>query len=70
MPLHLQETPPATFSAAGILLHPLHQKWDVDIESGGIVVIWPDGHVGVLTRGTDEAAWMKIERYFARFLVL
>ncbi|KAJ7715774.1 FAD binding domain-containing protein [Mycena olivaceomarginata] len=57
-------------AAAGILLHPLHQKWDVDIESGGIVVVRPDGHVGVLTRGTDEAAWMKIESYFARFLVL
>ncbi|KAF7336115.1 Phenol 2-monooxygenase [Mycena venus] len=57
-------------AAEGILLHPLHQKWDIDIESGGIVVVRPDGHVGVLTRGTDEAAWMKMERYFAQFLML
>ncbi|KAJ6592375.1 FAD binding domain-containing protein [Mycena capillaripes] len=57
-------------AAAGILLHPLHQKWDIDMEIGGLVVVRPDGHVGTLTRGVNAAAWMKVERYFEGFLVL
>ncbi|KAF7362811.1 Phenol 2-monooxygenase [Mycena venus] len=57
-------------AAAGILLHPLHQKWDIDIEAGGIVVVRPDGHVGTITRGIDSAAWLKVEKYFEQFLVL
>ncbi|KAJ7122187.1 FAD binding domain-containing protein [Mycena epipterygia] len=57
-------------AAAGILLHPVHQKWDVDIESGGLVIVRPDGHVGSLTRKIDADAWMKVEKYFEGFLVL
>ncbi|KAF7350603.1 Phenol 2-monooxygenase [Mycena sanguinolenta] len=57
-------------AAAGILLHPVHQKWDIDIALGGIVVVRPDGHVGTLTGGMDADAWLKVERYFERFLVL
>ncbi|KAJ7814525.1 hypothetical protein B0H14DRAFT_2375972, partial [Mycena olivaceomarginata] len=49
--------------------HPLHQKWDMDIELGGIIVVQPDGHVGMLTRGIDPDAWLKVERYFEKFLV-
>ncbi|KAJ6549133.1 FAD binding domain-containing protein [Mycena vulgaris] len=56
--------------AAGILLHPVHQKWDIDMETGGIVVVRPDGHVGTLTRSVDSQAWMSVENYFERFLVL
>ncbi|KAF8142983.1 FAD binding domain-containing protein [Mycena galopus ATCC 62051] len=56
-------------AAAGILLHPLHQKWDINIEHGGLVVVRPDGHVGSLAPGIDADAWLKVERYFERFLV-
>ncbi|KAJ7656454.1 FAD binding domain-containing protein [Mycena polygramma] len=55
-------------AAAGILLHPLHQKWDVDMEVGGLVVVRPDGHVGTLTRGLDHVAWLQVEEYFEKFL--
>ncbi|KAJ7090636.1 FAD binding domain-containing protein [Mycena epipterygia] len=57
-------------AAAGILLHPLHQKWDVDIGTGGIVVVRPDGHVGTLTRALDAQAWLAVEDYFKGFLAL
>ncbi|KAJ7645853.1 hypothetical protein B0H17DRAFT_862415, partial [Mycena rosella] len=56
-------------AAAGILLHPLHQKWDIDIETGEIVVVRPDGHVGTLTRAVDEHTWIRVEKYFEGFLV-
>ncbi|KAJ7182487.1 FAD binding domain-containing protein [Mycena crocata] len=58
-------------AAAGILLHPLYQKWDVDPQHGGIVVVRPDGHVGTLQRGLEvREAWTAVEAYFKRFLVL
>jgi hypothetical protein len=57
-------------AAAGILLHPLHQKWDINMETGGLVVVRPDGHVGTLTRAVDASAWMAVEKYFEGFLVL
>ncbi|KAJ7175053.1 FAD binding domain-containing protein [Mycena crocata] len=57
-------------AAAGILLHPLHQKWDIDMEVGGIVVARPDGHVGTRVHGIDSTAWMKVEKYFEQFLLL
>ncbi|KAJ6493399.1 FAD binding domain-containing protein [Mycena sanguinolenta] len=57
-------------AATGILLHPVHQKWDIEIALGGIVVVRPDGHVGTLTGGVDYGAWSKVEKYFEQFLVL
>ncbi|KAJ7634559.1 FAD binding domain-containing protein [Roridomyces roridus] len=57
-------------AAAGILLHPLHQKWDVDLVSGGIVVVRPDGNVGIVNPGLDGASWDVVEDYFKGFLVL
>ncbi|KAJ7634567.1 FAD binding domain-containing protein [Roridomyces roridus] len=57
-------------AAAGILLHPAHQKWDVDLVSGGIVVVRPDGHVGIMSSGLDGASWDVVEGYFKGFLVL
>ncbi|KAJ7263605.1 FAD binding domain-containing protein [Mycena haematopus] len=57
-------------AAAGILLHPVHQKWDIDIALGGIVVVRLDGHVGTLTPGMDAGAWLTVEKYFEQFLVL
>lgn len=56
--------------AAGILLNPVHQKWDIDVESGGLVVVRPDGHVGTLARAMDVKAWERVEKYFEGFLVL
>ncbi|KAJ7488296.1 FAD binding domain-containing protein [Mycena latifolia] len=56
--------------AAGILLHPVHQKWDIDMATGGLVVVRPDGHVGTLTRAIDVQAWRSVEKYFEGFLVL
>ncbi|KAJ7646911.1 FAD binding domain-containing protein [Roridomyces roridus] len=59
----------STKAAAGILVHPLHQKWDIDPKEGGIVVVRPDGHVGVLRRGLDvQMAWSAVEKYFDGFL--
>ncbi|KAJ7910254.1 FAD binding domain-containing protein [Mycena leptocephala] len=57
-------------AAAGILLHPLHQKWDIDLNVGGIIVVRPDGHVGTLTRGMDTDSWLMVEKYFEEFLLL
>ncbi|KAJ7689190.1 FAD binding domain-containing protein [Mycena rosella] len=42
-------------AAAGILLHPLYQKWDIDIGTGGIVVLRPDGHVGACAVSVNMA---------------
>ncbi|KAK7446316.1 hypothetical protein VKT23_014522 [Stygiomarasmius scandens] len=59
-----------------ILMNPLHQKWDVQIEAGAIVVIRPDGHVGVVVQGLlgeekfSERAWKTVEEYFSQFLLL
>ncbi|KAJ7443406.1 hypothetical protein B0H11DRAFT_1748463, partial [Mycena galericulata] len=50
--------------------HPLHQKWDIDVEDGGIVVVRPDGHVGTLSRGLNGDSWKRVEKYFEGFLVL
>ncbi|KAJ6597935.1 FAD binding domain-containing protein [Mycena sp. CBHHK59/15] len=58
-------------AAAGILLNPLHQKWDINPDTGGIVVMRPDGHVGTLTRSLDaQGGWMVVEKYFEKFLAL
>ncbi|KAJ7725736.1 thioredoxin-like protein [Mycena metata] len=57
-------------AAVGILLHPLHQKWDIDLESGGVVVVRPDGHVGTMSHGFNGDSWKVVEKYFEEFLVL
>ncbi|KAJ7634570.1 FAD binding domain-containing protein, partial [Roridomyces roridus] len=55
-------------AAAGILLHPAHQKWDVHLVTGGIVVVRPDGHVGIVNPGLDGVSWDVVEGYFKGFL--
>jgi phenol 2-monooxygenase len=62
--------PATVHAAAGILLHPLHQKWDVNPETGAIVVVRPDGHVGTLAPSANADGWMVVERYFRKFIVL
>ncbi|KAG0148048.1 hypothetical protein CROQUDRAFT_42017 [Cronartium quercuum f. sp. fusiforme G11] len=47
----------------------LHQKFGVEEMVGGLVVVRPDGVVGCLADGSEEAAWEELEAYFDGFLV-
>ena len=52
-----------------ILRHPVHEKWGIDQGAGAIVVVRPDGHVGMRADGYGISAWKEVERYFAGFLL-
>lgn len=59
----------STPEAGLVFEHPIHEKWDVDVMTGSIVVVRPDGHIGVVTRGFGTDAWQNVQHYFEGFLI-
>jgi hypothetical protein len=46
---------------------PVHRKYGVDVNKGGIIVVRPDGYVGAVV-ALDDAGFKAVDAYFAGFL--